>query len=605
MTAIAVSPVLPAIRPASFLYLRGRVFYYRHRLTQKLVARGFSREIRVCLRTSYQVLATKIVHHLRSLTVQMLEKWEMTEPSGIPDIHGQIEAFRAVLREEVNKILSADPKCPVSFPDIQKRLNEYLRQKLDRDAESTDLPPVAAIEHADGSSQTYTLGEAYADGAAEIQSEILSGERYDEHYHNAIIELTRQGVFNPEEITEQNAPTLVKAFMVMQVKLLKILSARYNGDYALEQQLCPQTAVDTSSKEQGEAQKDKANKSMLLDELIEKYITTNVSDGRWKSHGLSDHRSRLTSLFVIIGNKNINEYSRDDMRNFRDTLLKLPTNWRKIYNMSGKSLEELIDSANDEATLAPKTVNVHIQALSSMFQWAINEGLLQINPAKGLSIRDEQPAIDKRGAFTKEEITSIFFSGDYTPNNFSKPSYYWVPLIGLYTGMRLEEICQLHTEDIYEEDGLYVINISSDSSDGLKDKILKTKNAIRKVPIHSKLIDLGLIDYRNKVISSGKIRLFPELNKTNNTPKYGKQVGKHFASLVARKNISDGKTFHSLRHSFSDFFKKKNLHTDIFRQVFGHESTELAARQYGSRFTPKEIYDGLISLIDFHEKKLG
>lgn len=41
------------------------------------------------------------------------------------------------------------------------------------------------------------------------------------------------------------------------------------------------------------------------------------------------------------------------------------------------------------------------------------------------------------------------------------------------------------------------------------------------------------------------------------------------------------------------------MHTPIFEQVFGHTHEKLAARRYGSRFTPQECYENLISLLDY------
>ena len=105
------------------------------------------------------------------------------------------------------------------------------------------------------------------------------------------------------------------------------------------------------------------------------------------------------------------------------------------------------------------------------------------------------------------------------------------------------------------------------------------------------------------MIKSNHIRLFPLLNKTEKSPKYGKQVGKAFGLLLKEKNIVDGKSFHSLRHSFSNFFKVRNMHTDMFRQVFGHEIQHLAGRQYGDKFSIKQIYEELISKISFEKSK--
>jgi len=589
-------------RQPCFLYLRGRIFYYRRRMPKKFVASGCPREIRICLRTSYQVTGRKLAVHLHALTEQMLEKWQMDERTDIPGIAAQVDAFRAMLRDEVNAILSDKaPKSPISTQELQKRLNVYLRQKLDEDLAGTDLAPVAEFHAPDKPVETITLADSCESKASQIQSELLSGENYDDNFNNAIIELTKLGVLKPSEITPENAQAIVKAFMIIQVKFNKILASRYNGDYTLEQQLCPQTADNALHMQDVTKQSQESQQVMLLSELIEQYIDTNIADGKWKKQTIADHKNRITSLQVIIGDKIITEYSRTDIRHFRDTLLKLPVNWRKKINNNKISLDSLIDSSQN--ALAIKTVNTNVEAVSSMFSWAVNEGYLSSNPAKGLALKDEQPDIEKRQAFTQEDIRHLFFSGDYSQNRFSKPSYYWVPLIALYTGMRLEEICQLHCEDIYEENGLYVIDIRPDSKDGLNDKLIKTKNAVRKIPIHNKLIELGFIQYHANLVKNGEIRLFPELNKTEKSPKYGKQVGKQFRAWVKEKQISGDKSFHSLRHSFSDFFKKRNLHTDMFREVFGHENAHLAGRQYGNRFSPKEIYDALISKLDYGEKK--
>lgn len=96
-----------------FLYLRGRIFYYRHRMPQRFVAYGYPREIRICLRTSYQSTARKLASHLHVLTEQILEKWQMEDTTHVPNIQSQIDAFRAMLRDEVNTILSSGSKTPI------------------------------------------------------------------------------------------------------------------------------------------------------------------------------------------------------------------------------------------------------------------------------------------------------------------------------------------------------------------------------------------------------------------------------------------------------------------------------------------------------------
>jgi integrase len=75
--------------------------------------------------------------------------------------------------------------------------------------------------------------------------------------------------------------------------------------------------------------------------------------------------------------------------------------------------------------------------------------------------------------------------------------------------MRLNEACQLYLDDIRQDNaGIWFISINDDA----EDKSLKTKASEREVPIHSKLIEFGFLNYVNQVRTLGHKRLFPELN---------------------------------------------------------------------------------------------
>ena len=75
--------------------------------------------------------------------------------------------------------------------------------------------------------------------------------------------------------------------------------------------------------------------------------------------------------------------------------------------------------------------------------------------------------------------------------------------------MRIEEICQLYTSDIRREGFIWYFDINDDG-----EKYLKTKAAIRKVPIHPHLIErFRFHDFVAKQKNCGAERLFPELKK--------------------------------------------------------------------------------------------
>lgn len=631
---LPVQVKIPVSRFPSHLYLKERIFYYRFRVPKTF---PFGKaEIRFSLHTPYKNQAAKMAESVHSLVLSILE---ISQKIARKDF--TITAVRPIIKQavkdEIKAMLAEPDKHPISIAEARKKINGYLRFVLDQDLASKNPSPLIGEDE-------LSIDSQYEDACAELSRDngeealelkealereksaydtnqnvldiifklgeglkesVNTLENFDDYYFGQLSDLLRHDVLKPQEITAENAHGIAKAMMIMKSHYIDVLKARWHGDYTFEKQFYHEDFIPYLDSDKQNAQIPiPANEHLKLSDLIDKYISTNIEDGNWQTRTISDHRNRLKPLLFIIGDKPCNEYTREDIRLLREKLKLLPPRWNKKLSTSGQTIDNLIADNKNCPTLSPKTINTIIEAVSSMFSWAINEGLLASNPARNLSIKDSQAPIDKKLPLSGEEIKKIFFAGDYRIDNFKKAAFYWCPLISLYTGMRLEEICQLHCEDIYQDGGIYIIDIREQSNDGLNDKILKTRNATRKIPIHPQLIKSGLIDYVAAQKRNHRIRLFTELNKTERSPKYGKQVGKQFSVLLKRKGITGNKSFHSLRHSFSNFFKKRNLHTDMFRQVFGHEIPGLAGRQYGDRFTPKEIYDQLIVKIDFENSDL-
>ena len=210
--------------------------------------------------------------------------------------------------------------------------------------------------------------------------------------------------------------------------------------------------------------------------------------------------------------------------------------------------------------------------------------------------------MELRDPFTLEELQKIFNHPKYIKWKSKEPQYYWIPLIALYSGMRLEEVSQLQCADFKKvEEGLWAFDLNTRESDerGFS-KSLKSKSAVRVVPVHPTLIKAGLLEYHEKTVAAGKKRLFWQLNRTIKTPQFGKQPGKRFGDLVkAALGKADKKSFHSLRHTFDDFYKQRGLIDDMFNTVFGHELSSLATKQYGGQYPARLLFDRVISKLDY------
>lgn len=92
----------------------------------------------------------------------------------------------------------------------------------------------------------------------------------------------------------------------------------------------------------------------------------------------------------------------------------------------------------------------------------------------------------------------------------AKEAAFWLPLISLYTGCRLNKGAQILTEDVREEHGIPYILVKPDSATGRSVKDGKR----RRVPIHPDLVKMGLLYYVAKMKQEGHVQLFPELKVT-------------------------------------------------------------------------------------------
>ena len=201
-------------------------------------------------------------------------------------------------------------------------------------------------------------------------------------------------------------------------------------------------------------------------------------------------------------------------------LQRLPTNARKRW--PNTTLREIADIAVAQGIppMSAANANEYMNKLSGLFNWAIKEEIVASNPARGLRIPDATAARDRRLPFSVPQLQQIFeapiFRGcrddehGYAEPGSAMPkrARFWIPAIALFSGMRLNEICQLHAADVQELDGVWCFIVTAQ---GAEDKQLKTTASERLVPIHPTLQSMGLIEYAEGRHSASDLRFFPEL----------------------------------------------------------------------------------------------
>ena len=155
---------------------------------------------------------------------------------------------------------------------------------------------------------------------------------------------------------------------------------------------------------------------------------------------------------------------------------------------------------------------------------------------------------------------------------------FWLPVIGLYTGMRVGEICQLNPYcDILKdkETGIWYFFISSDT-EGASDIVKSVKSGeSRVVPIHSRLIELGLLDYTDALKESGYKRMFP-LDKPREK-KAGGNTSRTFRRFIENIGLRDNTTdkrisgMHAFRKTIITKSNKEGYINNMLSMI-GHET---------------------------------
>jgi integrase len=234
-----------------------------------------------------------------------------------------------------------------------------------------------------------------------------------------------------------------------------------------------------------------------------------------------------------------------------------------------------------EQTLKVKSINKYLSNISVFCTWLRDKRkLLDTNPFVGMKLKLTGKNQQKRRKFEHNEITALL---GYEPKDKREAATFrkaakWFSPIGIYSGMRLSEIASLKIKDICKEGDIWFFDLTQHNG--------KNDNALRIIPIHSKLIELGFINFYKDVKESGSKFLFPELqidSWSNQRDGCGVAIGKWF-NRTALRNIGINKNteresgilidFHCCRHTVACRFKYHGVDGYIAKQILGHDQSD-------------------------------
>lgn len=281
--------------------------------------------------------------------------------------------------------------------------------------------------------------------------------------------------------------------------------------------------------------------SPLLSKVIAEYAEAKIAGGKWTGKTRILTEGRFRTLVELIGDKPASAVTTADMRALQLVLPKVPANFRTVFpGLDALQAIEKADAVGREHRLSAKSINQHLFDLRSLYKWAMAQELVTKSPTSALA--EVKDGGEKRQPFTDEDLRAIF--GTLKEDAEGSAARWWVPHLLLYTGARLEEMCQLQKEDIKQLHGIWFFDVNREGS-----KRLKTENSERLVPVHSRLLNMGWLDYVDSVEGQ---HLFPELSFKKDEG-YSAALSKWMGRRLRRVGITDPRKVasHSFRHTMA------------------------------------------------------
>ena len=329
--------------------------------------------------------------------------------------------------------------------------------------------------------------------------------------------------------------------------------------------------------------------SKVFDEFaLEKF------NNRTGENTIRQNQQCLETIFEIIGKKYVESITYKDCQKVVRSVYNIPKKWKERHK--GQKLSDLLSKKNDDA-ISLSSVKKYLRIFKEFMIFCKDNRYIPDSFQGDIKITKRKEVISIE-PFTKDELKKIFDPLTYPRVMDIKYSYrYWIPLIALYSGMRLNEICQLYLDDIKVSKGVWYFDIS----DERKDQHIKNSQSKRLVPIHSKLLELGIIEYANKVRevkvnNKHQDRLFYQLNYSVKNH-YIQAISQWFGRYLKKIGIdSRSKVFHSFRHTVKPYLRDAGISKEYQNLLCGWIGDDEGERTYGGNVSVKKLYSELSKL---------
>jgi integrase len=297
----------------------------------------------------------------------------------------------------------------------------------------------------------------------------------------------------------------------------------------------------------------------------------------------------IDRFIELHGDLDVVQINRGHVREFRNAAQLVPK--RRAGKLRKARLPELAEWSREHPNtvcIGAATINKWLTCLQSVLNRARKNGVIPddvvwADPVAGMRLKVPR---SKRRPWETDELSVLFSSPIYLqgvrPKGGKGEAAYWMPLLALCSGARLNELAPMCVDDVKADpsSGVRFMTVIEDEDAG---RSVKTENSVRAFPIHPELVRIGFMEFVDQRRASGpSARLFPQLTPGSKGG-FGEAFSKWFGNYKRSLGIDNkNSVFHSFRHGFKDVLRAAGVNEDVNDALTGHGGGNVVARGYGS-----------------------
>lgn len=408
-------------------------------------------------------------------------------------------------------------------------------------------------------------------------------DRYSFYEDDVRTSLQDGQVFDFSDVTEAQ-PSSVKEdarnFTTLFLRLVEARTERFFRGHTRDfeellehaEKLVPEKSTPITTTVKPEQSEPYLLSAAWLDFVKDKKYDTTSGKGK-------EYQKHYDFMLALWGNIDVATITKRTLRESLSRYAQLPkANQGRFHR---KSIEELlkipVEDIQPNQQIKASTAEGYLKLLQSFFNAFLykKNDVYDRSITEGLSIEVDDC---RYAAYTSDEIIKI------ENHVISEESLYkkWSILLAIYTGARLGEISSFLRDGVRQDEstGIHYFFVEKG----------KTHNATRAIPVHPRLIELGVLDLEPMDVKDSSIYRY-----IRNTLK----------DLKIPKQDKDGfdKVFHSFRHSFITQAIAQGLSKELVQTVVGH-SRNLGITDRYNHTTPLDqlelVKNEVIDKIDFN-----